>query len=142
MFTISLPSLRERKEDIPLLAGHYLAVYARKENKAIESVSDEGMRALMSYDWPGNVRELMHCIESAVIMEQGTELSADAVIASKIPETLRAEEAGSGATALKDVERIHIRSMLQSAEGDKTEASRLLGISRSTLYEKIRQYGL
>ena len=75
-------------------------------------------------------------------MEQGAELSADSVAASKIPETPRKEEVGTETTALKDVERFHIQGMLQSAGGDKTEAAKLLGISRSTLYEKIRQYGL
>ncbi len=142
VFTITLPPLRERKEDIPLLANHYLTVYARKENKPVTSVSEKGMQRLLSYSWPGNVRELMHCIESAVIMEQGTGLSAEAIAASKIPETLRKVGMGTGPAALKDVERAHIEGILQSAGGDKTEASRLLGISRSTLYEKIRQYGL
>lgn len=142
VFTIDLPPLRERKEDIPLLANHYLAIHARKENKPITGISAEGIETLCSFNWPGNVRELMHCIESATIIEQGTYLSAASITASKIPEGMRGTDQVENPTALKDMEKTHIARVMQSAGGDKSEAARLLGISRSTLYDKIRAYGL
>ncbi len=139
---IVVPPLRERKDDIPLLADYYLKTYTRKENKAIDSISPKAMDRLMGFQWPGNVRELMHCIESAVIMEKGGELSIGSLMASKIPETQEGPGKKSSSDSLKDVEKKHIGWVLTTTDGDKKKAAGILGISRTTLYEKIRVYGI
>lgn len=145
VFYIELPPLRQRKDDIPLIADHYLKIHARKENKSIASISKQGMERLQEFSWPGNVRELIHCIESAVIMEGGGELSLESIVAAKLPESPGAGSgtAGEGSClSLEDAEKEHIRKALEASGGHKTKTASILHISRSTLYKKMEQYGL
>ncbi len=142
VLSIVLPSLIERREDIPLLAEHYLKLHAAKENKTIDSISPEAAKTLLEFNWPGNVRELMHCIEGAVIAEKGSELSLQSVMAAKIPEDAARLSGGAGFLTLKEMEKEHIKRTLALKGGDKTAAAELLGISRTSVYEKAKQYGL
>ncbi len=137
--------MRQRKDDISLIADHYLKIHARKENKSIVSISKQGMKKLREFSWPGNVRELIHCIESAVIMEGGEELSLESITAAKLPESPGAGSGtgeGESCLSLEDAEKEHIRKALKITDGHKTKAASILHISRSTLYEKMKQYGL
>ncbi len=136
VFQITVPPLRDRKEDIALLTDQYLKFYARIEGKPITSISPEAMERLMDFNWPGNVRELMHCIESAVILEEGKALSLESVMAAKLPEPAASQ------TTLRDGERNHIQNILNGANGDRKKAASMLGVSKTTLYRKIKEHNL
>lgn len=140
VFSIELPSLRERPKDIPLLAGHFLGVYAAKTNKNIASISKEAMDALTHNEWKGNVRELKNVMERAVIMED-----TDTLHLGSLPlDIQRCKENANNTSAfhLSSVERCHIQKMLHYTNGNKTEAARLMDIGLATLYRKIEEYGI
>jgi two-component system response regulator AtoC len=141
--TVHLPSLRERRSDIPQLVHCFLDRYAPDENI---QVTPEAMKSFLQYDWPGNVRELENCIARAVAL--GDHHTIDA---SDLPGTIRAAQDPSGAgpdaaalstTALADLERMTILRVFEQAGGDKALAGRMLGISRATLYRKLKQYNI
>lgn len=144
---IDLPPLRERREDISLLGMHFLERYAGKNGKALKGLSRGAVERLMSYDWPGNVRELENIIEQAVVFADGEWISPDDV---NLPGDGRREYvpmvSEGGVLPLKRVlevpERAYIGEVLKLVDGNKSRAARLLGISRSSLYEKITEYGL
>jgi len=136
--SIELPPLRERVEDIPLLAQHFLAKFAAENEKEVTGFAPEAMDFLLNYRWPGNVRELENAIERAVILAKDKLLSLDDLPREKLPALL---PVGVG-RSLKDLERNHILSVLTQTGGNYSEAARLLGISRMTLYNKVREYGL
>jgi PAS domain S-box-containing protein len=137
VISIHLPLLRERKEDIPLLALHFLKKYNLRERKHVTTFSADAMEALMDYDWPGNVRQLENAVSHAVILTQ------DEVIRRRhLPRFLRKEGAGSISTSLADNERHLILRVLQESNWNKHDAARRLQVSRSTLYSKIRRHGL
>ena len=137
---INLPPLRERKEDIPLLADHYLKQYAGKYQKERLQISQNTLDKLVAYDWPGNIRELQHAVERAVIMCNNHRLlpsdfllkSADAGRQKSLPDTLNIEL----------LEKNAIETAIALAEGNLTRASEELGIGRTTLYRKMRRYGI
>lgn len=136
--TIELPPLRDRKEDIPLLAQHFLHKFAQENQKAVTEFSLEAQEFLLSYDWPGNVRELENAVERAVILAKNSLIDvADLPHPSSSP-----AEAVPLGKSLRELEREHIRRVLQEAGGNYSQASRVLGISRMTLYNKARDYGL
>lgn len=140
VFTIELPSLRERRKDIPALAGHFLAVYGDKTNKKIKSISAEAIEALRENDWKGNVRELKNVMERAVIMEDGEVLNLNS-----LPLDIQHKHTGEQnlpAFHLSSVERCHILKMLQYTNGNKTEAARLMNIGVATLYRKLEEYSI
>jgi DNA-binding NtrC family response regulator len=137
VISIHLPLLRERKEDVPLLAAHFLKKYNQKEGKAAFSFSTEAMEALMEYEWPGNVRQLENAISHAVILVQG-----DVIRRRHLPRFLRETPAASVSTSLAQNERHLILRVLQESNWNKHDAARRLQVSRSTLYSKIRRYGL
>jgi len=136
--TIDLPPLRDRKEDIPLLAEHFLKKSSQENQKEITGFSPEATDFLLRYEWPGNVRELENAIERAVILATDSRLEM-----ADLPEETRswAHSLPVGAT-LAEVEKSHIQSILEKSGGNYSRAARLLGISRVTLYNKIRAYGL
>ena len=141
VLAINVPPLKERKEDIPLLADHYLNIYARREKKIIPSIAPAAITRLLAFDWPGNVRELMHCIESAVVTETGGTLSLESINSAKLPEKTAAL-GENVCSSLKELELEHIKKILDFTKGDKKKAASILGISRTTLYEKIKDFNL
>jgi formate hydrogenlyase transcriptional activator len=140
VFPIRLPALRERREDIPLLALHFIAHYAKQMNKRIDVVPPETMEALIRYDWPGNIRELQNFIERAVILSQGKTLSAP------IFELTRPRESSSAPpVTLEDAEREHILQALRETQwvlGGSSGAANRLGMPRTTLIYKMRRLGI
>ena len=134
--TIELPPLRERREDIPLLAQHFLAKFAVENQKEISAFSPEAMDFIMNYHWPGNVRELENAIERAVI------LAKDNVITlAELPQEHLAP-LPSSLRDLREVEREHILGVLAQTGGNYSEAARILGVTRMTLYNKAKAFGM
>ncbi len=124
---IKLPPLRERKEDIPLLVEHFVELFNFVTGKSVEGLSERAMEVLMDYDYPGNVRELKNIIEAAFVLVGGKVIDVE-----HLPAYLRGEEA----------ERRKIEEALRRAKWRKGEAARLLGLSRSTLWRKMKKYGI
>jgi len=136
--TIELPSLRKRREDIPLLAQHFLKKFAVENQKELTGFSPEATDFLLKYGWPGNVRELENAIERAVILAQNSCIEA----ADLRQENLQLTHSASPGKTLAEMEGEHIRNILNETGGNYSEAARILGISRVTLYNRIRAYGL
>ena len=135
---VHLPPLRERREDIPLLANYFLRQHATRYQKRVVGFEDAAVRALLACPWPGNVRELDHVVERAVLLAQG-----DTVLASDL--SLRAAREGISRLeemSLEDVERTLIRKALERFAGNVSEAAKFLGLSRSGLYRRLQKYGL
>jgi len=139
VITIKLSPLRERREDIPLLAHHFLQKYAAKNAKDIGGVTEEALDILQTYAWPGNVRELENVIERAVVLTQSSQISP-----ADLPETLvRTDQAArhlviSIGTPLEEVEDRLIEETLRYTKGDKTLAAKLLGIATRTIYRRLK----
>ena len=135
---IHLPPLRERHNDIPLLAQHFLRRFAAEQGKDIQGLSSEAMRLLLDYPWPGNVRELENSIEHATVLSKD-----DRIEVSDLPPALRKAysfaPAGSHGTLLEN-ERILLKEILEECNWNKKQAARRLGISRNTLYVKLKKY--
>jgi len=136
VFSIELPSLRERKEDIPLLAKYYIKFFAAKTNKKIEGIQKDALELLKTHPWKGNIRELKNIIERAVILENNEQITTEALpydIQSGLNNTISSLE-------LSAAEQQHIQKVLRVAKGNKTEAARLLNIGLTTLYRKMEEY--
>lgn len=141
---LNVPPLRERREDIPLLADFFLRQYAEKNHQLIKGFTPLAADLLMRYHWPGNVRELENVIERAVIMARG-----DVITPGEYPETLRSLEPDLKKTgidltpgrSLKAVEKEMILRTLEDTNGNRTHAAKILGISRRTLQLKLKDYG-
>jgi two-component system, NtrC family, response regulator AtoC len=132
---ITLPPLRDRREDLPLLVEHFLDQLSVEMNRRIEGVSAEGMQLLMAHDWPGNVRELRNVLERAAVVATGTILEPrDLGLAVSPP----AADAALG--SLEEVERRHIADVLRRTSGNVSQAARILDIDRATLYNKMKKY--
>lgn len=145
VFTISLPSLNDRKKDIPLLANYFLHLFAQKTNPRIESMSTAFLDHLQQHNWKGNIRELKNVMERAVIMGDGPELSVDNLPLEFQQSNLAADNHRGhslSAFSLASVEKLHIQRVLNHTKGNKTEAAKLLNIGLTTLYRKIEEYGL
>jgi len=136
--TIELPPLRERKEDIPLLAEHFLKKFTLENQKEIAGFSPDATNFLLKYEWPGNVRELENAIERAVILAQNSNIEITDLPHQNLP---LARSASTG-KRLKEAEKNHILNILTETQGNYSEAARILGISRMTLYNKARVYGI
>jgi len=141
VFSISLPSLRERKKDIPAIAEFYLRFFAAKASKHIDGMSKEFLERLQRHDWKGNTRELKNIIERAVILSDGGPLTLENLPADLQVIGLRSTGPIS-AFDLASVEKLHIQRVLNHTRGNKTEAARLLNIGLTTLYRKIEEYKL
>ena len=140
---LTLPALRERAEDIPLLALHFLEAFALKNRKEVKGFTPQAMDRLIRYAWPGNVRELMNAVERAVVMTRGDFLTEEDV--SLIPTAAMPEPeqpAAAGVWPLEEVEKATILTTLKAADGNKSEAARRLGITRRTLHKKLKAYGV
>jgi len=135
---LQVPPLRERPEDIPLLAQHFLWRYATETNKKIDSIQPEALEAMRRYPWPGNIRELENAIERAVVMGKTRQIRR-----SDLPIAISVEgEAEMEKLSLEEVERHHIARVLASGGGNLSNVAKTLRINRSTLYQKIKKYGL
>jgi transcriptional regulator with PAS, ATPase and Fis domain len=143
--TVHLPALRERRSDVPVLVHHFLNRYAPGTNL---HVTPAAMKSLLQYEWPGNVRELENCIARAVTLGD-----RQVIDVSDLPPGIRAEGGGStqtsfpdgsslSTTALAEMERMTILKVFEQANGDKALAGRMLGISRATLYRKLKRYNI
>jgi DNA-binding NtrC family response regulator len=135
---VTLPPLRERKEDIPLLVDHFLNYFRAEMRKPLEALSKEAMELLMAHDWPGNVRELRNVLERAAVLARGpilTPLELDLA-----PLASPGGVAANGADSLREVERRHIVTSLKQHGWNITRSAKALGIDRVTLYNKIKRY--
>jgi len=138
---IALPPLRERRDDIPLLATHFLSKYNKKRRKNIKAISDQAMKALVEYDWPGNVRELENAIERAVVLTEDDMIKpSDLLYYGLTVEASSSRSDVSGAQRLIDVEREHIAKTLKMFHGHRGKTAESLGIDRKTLRAKLRRY--
>jgi transcriptional regulator with PAS, ATPase and Fis domain len=137
---ITIPPLRERREDIPLLVERFVEGFAVEQKKQLDGVSHEAMAALLAHDWPGNVRELRNVLERGAVVATGPLVQVDdlGLAGPAVPDGAVATSPGT----LEDMERRHIGEVLLAAQGNVTHAARTLGIDRVTLYKKIRKYGL
>lgn len=136
---LHIPPLRERGNDVILLAEHFLSKYARKYKKDLKGINRDGKNKLHNYAWPGNVRELQHAIERAVILSESNWLRPEDFILRSVP--LRDKEP-SDELNLTILEKEAIERALRRAEGNITRAAELLGITRFTLYRKLEKFGL
>jgi two-component system response regulator HydG len=145
---LRLPSLRERREDIPLLAQHFVEKLGPKTNPRVRAVGDAALGRLMAYHWPGNVRELENAIEQSLVFAEGTEIGTSALPAflctsgSVEEDRLDVPRQMSLPDILDDLERQLIVKAFEKAKGVKTETARLLGIKTSALYYKLEKYGI
>jgi DNA-binding NtrC family response regulator len=136
---VTMPPLRERMSDLPLLAGHFLQRFADRSGKKVSGIEPEVMRIYMNYPWPGNIRELENAMEHAVILARGERVDVD-----DLPAYLQEGSTAlpAGIETLAHLEKEHLRRVLKQCQGNKIEAARRLKISRSTLYRKLEQYRL
>ena len=137
---ISLPPLRERQEDIPLLADHFLAMYSKKYNRPNKRVSAAGMKKLLKYHWPGNVREIQHSIERAVILSD-SQVIQPGDFYFNTPESSEDSMIFDNYN-LEDVEKMVIRKAMSKYGGNISQAARELGLTRTSLYRRLGKYGL
>ena len=139
VFRILLPPLRQRRDDILLLAQHFIGLYARQIGRTAPSLSTEAKNIFLAYPWPGNVREMMNAIEHALIVCEGEITRHDLPIDMLTGDT---STAADDSFDLKSVERNHIIKVLHHTHGNKTETARMLKIGLTTLYRKIEEYGI
>lgn len=152
VISINIPPLRERKEDLPLLAEHFINIYSKENHKKINGFSDDVLPMLMAHTWPGNIRELENIIERAVILDTDGVLAKD-----DLPEIIAGAgtfitSAGLGEkvigvfsslkSALREPEKVHILSVLREVGWNKKKAADKLGVNRTTLYNKLRKYNI
>ena len=135
---IHLPPLRDRREDIPALAGHFLATHAARYRKPLAAFDPAAIETLIDHPWPGNIRELDHAVERAVLMAEGREVRAKDL-------GLRMERDGSARLedmSLEEVERLLIKKTMARYEGNVSQVAKALGLSRSALYRRLQRHGL
>ncbi len=138
VITITIPPLRERREDIMPLAEYFIRKYGKKISKDVKALDSGAKKVFLEYDWPGNVRELENVIERAVILCE-TDIISTADIAVK---EARKSDRRSGFPQLREIERDYILTVLRETGGNQTKASHLLGVDRKTLYLKLKKYGI
>jgi two-component system response regulator HydG len=145
VFTLTLPPLRDRPEDVPLLAQAFIEEYARENEKTVVGYSDEALMMMMRYSWPGNVRELRNAVQRAVILAKEEEIQL-ADLPPAVRPNVRVDPSRPHSltiqvgTPLSDVEKAVILETLQVCKGNKTRAAGMLGISAKTLHLKLKQY--
>lgn len=144
VFPIKLPPLRDRREDIPLLAAHFVNKYAQIEHKEVEGISPDALELLMAYNWPGNVRELENAVERAVVLASGVEIHA-----RDLPNTVRSigekkiyESDNTLSSWIEKLEEEALRKALLENGGNISQTAKKLGIGRATIYRKAKKYGL
>jgi DNA-binding NtrC family response regulator len=140
---IHIPPLKDRKEDIPILADHFLEKYKTRARKNIKSISPELKKTLMEYDWPGNIRELENTIERAVVLARGEEIELEDLIYHGIGRSVSFIGSINGKfTSLEDIEKEYIGHVLRAQNGNRSRTAEILRIDRKTLLAKIRKYNL
>jgi two-component system response regulator HydG len=144
---LSVPPLRARREDIPLLAQHFLDTFAQRNRKPIKGFTPQAMDRLIRYRWPGNVRELMNAVERAVVLARSDYLPAEDVAWVPAEDSLQSSMAPAPMAApenltLDQIERATVLKALEAAGGNKSETARRLGITRRTLHKKLKAYGV
>jgi two-component system response regulator AtoC len=132
--TIQLPELMERKEDILPLAEHFLRKFSKENNKIVKCFSPDVLEFMMNYSWPGNVRELENMVEHGVILSKNKEIST-----ADLPQDC-IQPAGTEGKTIEDVMKNHIMTVLDETKGNVSEAAKILGIQRMTLYNKLKKY--
>jgi DNA-binding NtrC family response regulator len=137
VITFQMPPLRDRKEDIPLLAEHFLRRFSQETNKPVDKISRAAIDEMMLYEWPGNVRELENAIERAVVVGKEREISPE-----DLPFRRSDDPSFIPQNALKDIEKAHIKKMLDNNQWNIAKSSKILGIDRTTLYSKIKRYNI
>jgi DNA-binding NtrC family response regulator len=130
-----MPSLRERREDIPLLTEHFLHRFSQETNKPVDQISREAIDEMMLYEWPGNVRELENAIERAVVVGKSRK-----ILVEDLPILLPEYSSPPLEKSIKEVEKSHIIQMLGENHWNIAKTAKILGIDRSTLYAKIKLY--
>ena len=145
VMNLAVPPLRERAEDIPLLAQHFLEKFALKNRKTVKGIVPLAMNMLINYDWPGNVRELENAVERAVILLTGDHISEKQLPLNITRHYSEPEAAAApptdGTRSLEDIEKAAVLATLNASGGNKAEAARRLGITRKTLHNKLKHYG-
>jgi DNA-binding NtrC family response regulator len=151
VFPITLPPLRDRREDIPLLVEHFLEKYARDAGKRVTTVEGRAMEAMAGHGWPGNVRELENVIHRTLLVSSGLELTyddlppgigGDGAMSTSVSQPAPSSGGEGGTLNLEELERETIVRALEQNKGNLSDVARQLGIGRSTLYRKLEQYGL
>jgi two-component system response regulator HydG len=141
--TLLLPPLRQRREDIPLLAQQFLRVFSEKNRKKMKGFTPQAMDRLLKYEWPGNVRELMNAVERGVVLTRTDYLdTGDLPLLAQDPAKPLSRETTSGDLPLDEVEKATILNAMEITGGNKSEAARRLGITRKTLHAKLKKYGV
>jgi len=141
--TLNVPLLRERREDIPVLAQHFLKLFAAKNSKKIEGFAPGAMEKLLGYGWPGNIRELMNAVERAIVLSRSAYLDAEdmALMVTDDPCGAKSDQTHAPANLpLEEVEKRSILEAIDTSRGNKSEAARRLGITRKTLRKKLEKY--
>ncbi len=140
-FTIQLPPLRDRRQDIPILAEYYLRIFSLKTNQTIEGMSKSFLEHLKIHDWKGNIRELKNVIERAVILATGPQLTIEN-LPVELQNTNYKKLISRSTLGVSTMEKTHIQQVLNHTRGNKAEAAKLLNIGLTTLYRKIEEYNL
>ncbi len=142
VLSLRIPPLRERRQDIPLLAGHILERLSQSSGR-VNELSDDAMKALLAYDWPGNVRELENCLERCCALTSGLVIHTVDLPSSitGAPTQLMAHAPETRILPMADLEKQTILGTIAQLNGDKLMAARLLGIGKTTLYRKLKEYG-
>jgi transcriptional regulator with GAF, ATPase, and Fis domain len=143
VFPITVPPLRERVEDIPLLIDHFIGYYSRKTGKEVNTVNAESVQRLLRYDWPGNVRELQHLVERSILLNE-TEMGKEIIITDFAP-SLTGENKSRSLKTLEEVERDHIIAVLNQCSfriAGQGGAAEILGMPPTTLHSKIKKLGI
>ncbi|HEX7232360.1 MAG TPA: sigma-54 dependent transcriptional regulator [Candidatus Binatia bacterium] len=142
---IELPPLRERGDDVPILLQHFVEKFAAGAKRQVDGIEPEALAALKNYDWPGNIRELEHAIERAVFLGTGSRIGLEDlppnVVANGQSSVVLAQAVRRQLT-LRDLEREYVAKVLEATNGNKTEAAKILGVDRTTLYRKLEEYKL
>jgi DNA-binding NtrC family response regulator len=142
---ITLPPLRERGDDVTLLARHFAGYYADKNHKATPYISEGAIKKLKQHSWPGNIRELQHAVERAIILADSDELRPQDFSFSAMEQPLRpatAEAAEEGPLQLSEVERTTIMRVIERNKGNISKAAKELGITRTALYRRLEKHDI
>lgn len=151
VISISIPPLRKRKDDLPLLVNHFINLYSKENHKKIKNIAETTMKILMDYDWPGNIRELENIIERAVILDTNAVIENDDLPEILVKSALSTQEMNGAAAAnnanslkdaLKEPEKVYILQVMKEVGWNKKKAAKKLGVNRTTLYNKLKKYQL
>jgi DNA-binding NtrC family response regulator len=140
---IDLPPLRERAEDIPILIEHFMHKFSAQSQRNLDGIEPEALDALTNYHWPGNIRELEHAIERAVLLGKEARIGLHdfpPALVARNDNVLPLADAVAKSYTLRDLEREYVMRVMETASGNKTEAAKILGVDRTTLYRKLEEY--